>query len=317
MPPLDTSGRALGVFEFWPMWAFYPPVLLYAFYLMLRYRGWTLPTVANPSFPGGGFVGESKARILELAIRHAPQWFAPFITVQRDSGLDSDLVRELLQRSCNQMEQAGLTFPIVAKPDMGCRGAGIKLLRDASDLHQYIQNFPGDARFLLQKYVAFEGEAGVFYCRHPSEDTGRIISLTLKYFPYVFGDGKRSLRELILADERAGKLAHLYLPRHAQRLDQIPAPGEAVRLAFAGSHSRGGLFSGTERIGSRPPCKRGLMLCPNKSQSFNLAATTSDLKNLPKSKQATGLRSSRSTVQALKAPTYGTDGSLCSRPGAI
>ncbi len=224
------------------MWAFYPPVLLYAFYLMLRYRGWTLPTVANPSFPGGGFVGESKARILELAIRHAPQWFAPFITVQRDSGLDSDLVRELLQRSCNQMEQAGLTFPIVAKPDMGCRGAGVKLLRDASDLHQYIQNFPGDARFLLQKYVAFEGEAGVFYCRHPSEDTGRIISLTLKYFPYVFGDGKRSLRELILADERAGKLAHLYLPRHAQRLDQVPAPGEAVRLAFAGSHSRGAIF---------------------------------------------------------------------------
>ena len=224
------------------MWAFYPPVLLYAFYLMLRYRGWTLPTVANPSFPGGGFVGESKARILELAIRHAPQWFAPFITVQRDSGLDSDLVRELLQRSCNQMEQAGLTFPIVAKPDMGCRGAGVKLLRDASDLHQYIQNFPGDARFLLQKYVAFEGEAGVFYCRHPSEDTGRIISLTLKYFPYVFGDGKRSLRELILADERAGKLAHLYLPRHAQRLDHIPAPGEAVRLAFAGSHSRGAIF---------------------------------------------------------------------------
>ena len=249
MPPLDTSGRALGVFEFWPMWAFYPPVLLYAFYLMLRYRGWTLPTVANPSFPGGGFVGESKARILELAIRHAPQWFAPFITVQRDSGLDSDLVRELLQRSCNQMEQAGLTFPIVAKPDMGCRGAGVKLLRDASDLHQYIQNFPGDARFLLQKYVAFEGEAGVFYCRHPSEDTGRIISLTLKYFPYVFGDGKRSLSELILADERAGKLAHLYLPRHAQRLDQIPAPGEAVRLAFAGSHSRGGYFQGRNALG--------------------------------------------------------------------
>ena len=242
MPLLDTSGPALSLFEFWPMWAFYPPVLLYAFYLMLRYRGWMLPTVANPSFPGGGFVGESKAQILKLAIRHAPQWFAPFITVDRPTGLDENAVRDLLQHTCNHMEQAGLSFPIVAKPDMGCRGAGVKLLRNASDLSLYIQKFPGDAIFLLQRFVPFEGEAGVFYCRHPHEQKGRIISLTLKYFPYVIGDGKRSLRELILADERAGQLAHLYLPRHAQKLDQIPALGEATGLAFAGSHSRGAIF---------------------------------------------------------------------------
>jgi len=64
----------------------------------------------------------------------------------------------------------------------------------------------------------------------------------LKYFPYVYGDGQRSLRELIVADPRAGKLQHLYLRRHAERLDSIPAAGEAVRLAFAGSHSRGAIF---------------------------------------------------------------------------
>ena len=28
--------------------------------------------MANPSFPGGGFVGESKAEILQLAMRHMP-----------------------------------------------------------------------------------------------------------------------------------------------------------------------------------------------------------------------------------------------------
>ncbi len=61
MPAFDQSGEQLSFFEFWPMWAFYPPVMLYALYLMLRYRGILLPTVANPSFPGGGFVGESKA----------------------------------------------------------------------------------------------------------------------------------------------------------------------------------------------------------------------------------------------------------------
>ena len=63
MPAFDQSGAALSFFEFWPMWAFYPPVALYAAWLMLRYRGMLLPTVANPSFPGGGFVGASKAQI--------------------------------------------------------------------------------------------------------------------------------------------------------------------------------------------------------------------------------------------------------------
>ena len=67
MPPLDLDGPALSYFEFWPMWAFYPPVMAYAACLMLRYRSILLPTVANPSFPGGGFFGESKAEIIKLA----------------------------------------------------------------------------------------------------------------------------------------------------------------------------------------------------------------------------------------------------------
>ena len=46
---------------------------------MLRYRGALLPTVANPSFPGGGFFGESKAAILALAVQHVPEWVAPFM----------------------------------------------------------------------------------------------------------------------------------------------------------------------------------------------------------------------------------------------
>ena len=66
MPPLDLSGRPLSFYEFWPMSAFYGPVFLYVLWLMLRHRGINLPTIANPSFPGGGFYGESKAAILDL-----------------------------------------------------------------------------------------------------------------------------------------------------------------------------------------------------------------------------------------------------------
>jgi hypothetical protein len=247
MPPLDQSGKPLSFFEFWPMWAFYPPVMLYAGWLMLRHRGVLLPTAANPSFPGGGFFGESKADILALAVQRIPEWVAPFVSVTRpDIAHDADVECDA---ALARLAAAGLALPVVAKPDLGCRGAGVKLVKSRADLLGYIRSFPVDATFLLQQLVPHEGEAGIFYCRRPGEKKGRVVSITLKYFPHVIGDGQRTLRQLIVADPRAGKLQHLYLKRHLARLDQVPAAGEAIRLAFAGSHSRGAIFrNGTHEV---------------------------------------------------------------------
>jgi hypothetical protein len=254
MPPLDESGAPLSFFEFWPMWAFYPPVALYAAWLMLRYRGVLLPTVANPSFPGGGFFGESKAQILALAMQHVPQWVAPFIRVDRpDVVADGAMQIPVdMPRECDvalaRLARAGIELPVVAKPDLGCRGAGVKLVRSATDLRAYLEAFPRGASLVLQRLVPFEGEAGIFYCRRPGQ-RGHVVSITLKYFPHVIGDGQRTLRELIIDDPRAGRLSHLYLKRHVARLDSVPAPCAAIRLAFAGSHSRGAIFrNGTQLV---------------------------------------------------------------------
>jgi hypothetical protein len=248
MPPLDQTGKPLSFFEFWPMWAFYPPVMAYVAWLMLRHRSLLLPTVANPSFPSGGWVGESKAEILSLAVKHASQWTAPFIRIERAAKADGDAGAER-DAALAALANAGLELPVVAKPDLGCRGVGVKLIRTPQDLHAYIDGFPQEAAFLLQRLVPHEGEAGIFYVRRPGEASGRIVSITLKYFPHVIGNGRQTLRALIEADPRAGKLAHLYLKRHASRLDTVPAAGEAVRLAFAGSHSRGAIFrNGTHLV---------------------------------------------------------------------
>jgi hypothetical protein len=248
MPPLDEGGPPLSFFEFWPMWAFYPPVMAYAAWQMLRHRSVLLPTAANPSFPGGGFFGESKAEILALAVRHVPDWVAPFITVDRPIAPGPDASQER-DAALAALARAGLALPVVAKPDLGCRGAGVKLVRTPEQLQAYLTAFPAGARLLLQRLVPHEGEAGIFYCRLPGQAQGRIVSITLKYFPHVVGDGRRTLRELIEADPRAGKLAHLYLKRHVARLDTVPTAGEAVRLAFAGSHSRGAIFrNGTHLV---------------------------------------------------------------------
>ena len=248
MPPLEQDGPALSYFEFWPMWAFYPPVMAYAAWLMLRHRSVLLPTVANPSFPGGGFYGESKADILALAMKHVPEWTAPFVRIERtEADWLEPSAETVAALAC--LRDAGLDLPVVAKPDLGCRGAGVKLMRTPEALQAYVEAFPRGAAFLLQRLVPHEGEAGIFYCRRPGQASGRIISVTLKYFPHVMGDGRSTLRQLIMADPRAGQLSHLYLRRHTARLDQVPAQGESIRLAFAGSHSRGAIFrNGTHLV---------------------------------------------------------------------
>ncbi|HZG08145.1 MAG TPA: hypothetical protein VEZ70_04095 [Allosphingosinicella sp.] len=236
MPPIG-GGPPLSPFEFWPPRLFYLPVWAWVIALSIRHRGVRLPLIANPLFPAGGLYGESKSQILDLIGGNAARWIAPYVVVERKEDLANDVrtARALL-------ETAGLGLPLVAKPDLGCRGAGVRPLRATDDLEKYLQAFPVGERLLLQRMVDQEGEAGIFYIRLPGEERGEIFSLTLKYFPYVIGDGASTLEQLIMADPRAGALSHLYLPRHADWLNMVLERGHPFRLAFAGSHSRGAIF---------------------------------------------------------------------------
>ncbi len=237
MPPLDPAPP-LSWFEFWRPGLFYLPVWAWVVLLAIRHRGIRLPLVANPGLPASGLVGESKSLVLGGMGPTARAWTAPFTTIVRDDTPPDQAADQALAA----LAGAGLALPIVAKPDLGCRGAGVRPIRAHWQLSDYLAGFPIGQTLVLQQLVDVEGEAGVFYIRRPGSERGRIFSLTLKHFPYVVGDGRRTLRELIVADPRAGRLAHLYLGRHAARLEQIIATGERVRLAFAGSHSRGAIF---------------------------------------------------------------------------
>ncbi len=240
MPPLDETAGRISWFEFAPPRLFYTPIALYCGWLSLRHFGPTLLTNCNPALPFSGLVGESKYQVLS-EVKGASRDLVPdYVSILRWGG-EGGLERTL-DDATKAMQQAGLSFPIVAKPDIGMRGVGVQLAHTEADLRQYVETFPAGANFMLQTLVDEEGEAGVFYVREPGEDKGRITSLTLKYFPRVTGDGKSTLKELILNDSRAGKLAHIYLDRHQKRLDDVIPVGESVRIAFAGSHSRGTIF---------------------------------------------------------------------------
>jgi len=238
-PALDQPRRVLSPFEFWPGAVFYAPVFAYWLWRSLRHGSLTLPTIANPQMDGGGICGESKTALFAAMSAEGRRWLAPYVSARRGGRASVAEDRACLLR---RMAEAGLDFPVVAKPDIGCHGSGVRVLRDPDALRGYLEAFPVGERLLLQRLVDREGEAGVFYVRRPGEARGRIFSLTLKFFPRVVGDGRATLEQLIRRDPRAGRVPHLYLPRHRARLGWVPARGEKVRLIFAGNHCKGAVF---------------------------------------------------------------------------
>ena len=247
MPPLDLGGRAVSFFEFWPTWLMYIPVAIQCCWLGLRHGSISLPLVSNPAVPLSGMVGVPKSAILKLAGPSASKSILPWTVINTESnnstGHPSEITgKSMLTQAVSAMNRVGLAFPIVGKPDIGCRGAGVKLLHNSAALASYLEQFPQGAPIVLQRLSDFEAEAGVFYVRDPETGKGRITSLTLKYTPYVVGDGVRSLAELVAADPRAGGLTRLYKARNAGHWNQVIPAGRPHRLVFSASHCRGAVF---------------------------------------------------------------------------
>ncbi|MGD2271501.1 MAG: ATP-grasp domain-containing protein [Desulfobacterales bacterium] len=240
MPPFDTSGPPLSFYEFWPPKLFYIPICIQWVMLSIRYGSATLPSVANPLFPLGGLVGESKEMILSQVGGTSADLIARFAGFTRgqhgaNAKTDSEYAEALMRKQ-------NIAYPAVVKPDIGCRGVGVQIVRDTAELLTYLESFPPGGRVLVQELIPYEGEAGVFYIRLPTQAHGFIFSLTFKYFPYVTGDGNSTLRKLIEDDRRAGLIKHVYMKRHQKRLDTVIPEGQNYRLAFTGSHSRGTIF---------------------------------------------------------------------------
>ena len=238
MPPLNNEGKQTSFFEFWPSWLMYLPVVVQSLLLSLRYRSLTLPLIANPKLPLSGMVGVEKSHLFSQAKDDCQQLILDWFVYTKTAAAIEQQADALEQ----QIHDWGEQYPVVCKPDIGCRGSGVKLLRNRQQLLDALLSYAEGAGIMIQKLASWEPEAGVFYVRHPEQTQGKIISMALKYSPYVVGDGKSTLQELIAADSRAGELQHLYSERHREQLNNILDAGEPYRLVFSASHCRGAIF---------------------------------------------------------------------------
>lgn len=205
--------------------------------LAIRYRSLTLPSAANPAMEAGGLWGESKSQGLDLFGPQGRTRLAGFVRLRCETAEGAPLDRAL-----TAMAGAGLDFPVVAKPDRGYQGWGVRLIRQAEDLADYLAVHPPGTTILLQELVDLPGEAGIFYLRHPGQARGRIVSMAFVYPPHVVGDGRSSVARLVQADKVLRPNSAIYRDRHPESWETVPMPGAAHILTNARSARLGAVY---------------------------------------------------------------------------
>lgn len=223
----------LARWEFWPAWAFYPPIVVYIFARSARATPFMAVTAANPCLKASGIIGETKQDALTPLQAHAPDYVAEFTMLPAAWPLAERI--EVLRR----FVEAGPGYPVVLKPDIGQRGRGVAVIRDEAQAADYLAAALDDV--VLQRHVS-GAEFGVFVYRDPKTGRVELLSIVNKCFPTVTGDGHRSLGELILDDARARLIAPGLFERFAARLDEVPNADAVLPLVEIGAHCRGSLF---------------------------------------------------------------------------
>src|SRR5262249_15635145 len=138
------------------------------------------------------------------------------------------------------LENSALQFPLIGKPDIGGKGRGVKKLYTIDEVVKYA----GDSKvdFLLQEFVSYKKEAGIFYCRYPDQQKGFISGIVAKEFLAVKGDGNSTIEELLEKEKRfilqLPSLRNLY----KDRLQQVLEKDKECLLVPFGNHARGAKF---------------------------------------------------------------------------
>lgn len=218
----------LRSWEYWPFGLVYAPVFIYWLWLSLRAKSLLYFTASNPSIENGGMLGESKKKILDLVpdkYKAKTLFLSPKVTT------DSIL---------KEMQLAGLNFPVICKPDIGERGVLVEKINNDNELSRYISEI--NQNFLLQEYLDLPIELGVFYYRMPDKPDGVVSSIVIKEMLTVKGDGKSTLKELILNNDRSKLQWEQLKVKFNQELSLVLKDEEQKQLVSIGNHCKGTKF---------------------------------------------------------------------------
>jgi len=224
--------------EYWPFHVVYFPLFFYWLWLSLKARSFFYFSAANPSIETGGMSGESKFEIL----KSIPEKFIPSTIFVR-AGTDFIWLKEEIKRK-------SISYPLIVKPDIGERGNLVEKIKNETTLKEYWKKIK--VNFLIQEFINFEVELGVFYYRHPDWENGIVSSVVKKDYLKVTGDGRSTIFELMTRYPRAAFQIKRLSSGNKAFMDYIPKADESIELEPIGNHCRGTTFlNGNDLIDER------------------------------------------------------------------
>jgi hypothetical protein len=218
----------LTAWEYWPFGIVQFPFFIYWLWLSLRAKSVVFFSASNPSIVLGGMFGESKHEVLKLI----PDQYKPKTILARASITKEEVM--------TLMADQGFTLPVIFKPDLGERGFMVRKISSENQAGLYLNSYNKD--FLIQEFLDLPVELGVFYTRMPDEPEGYVTSVVIKDMLSVTGDGKSTLKNLILNTPRARLQWEKLKNVHAGQLDRVLPAGEKFVLNTIGNHSLGTTF---------------------------------------------------------------------------
>jgi hypothetical protein len=140
----------------------------------------------------------------------------------------------------NRLKNSDIDYPFIVKPDIGFRGYLVKKINTQEDLKNYFSkiNIP----VIIQEFIDYKNEIGVFYHRIPGDKKGKITSITIKKYPTVTGNGKSTLSELILSDKKVFLYYDLLKNIHKEKMEDVIIKDRIITLSEIGNHSKGTQF---------------------------------------------------------------------------
>jgi len=220
--------------EYWPFGIVYFPMYFAWLYFAAKARAWFFFLPANPQITNAGFLLESKKEIYD----NMPAYAIPK-TLLFSQHSDSSYILE-------KMKAEGISFPCIAKPDIGMKGLAVSRLENEADLNNYLSKIQLD--FLIQEYINLPHEMGVFYCRMPDEPNGFISGIVHKELLSITGDGISTIDTLLHKNPRYQFQIPALRKIYGHRLADIPARGEIRDIVPYGNHARGAKFTDSTAI---------------------------------------------------------------------
>lgn len=195
----------------------------------MRSRSLFFFSAVNPVIETGGVMGESKIDILN----RLPHYALPQMVY-------IDQKKAALAEVLSAVQQAGISYPFVAKPNIGERGFLVEKIDNKKELEVYLKNITVD--FIIQSFISYPLEISVLYYRMPDQAAGKITSICLKKNLSVKGDGCSTVEQLMQKYPRARFQLTRFRKDYPQLLKSIPALGEEMELEPIGNHCRGTTF---------------------------------------------------------------------------